>query len=232
MSSLLLAQLGGRGPLAGLGVRPGCHRYCPARSASIPRCPAGGPVDRRRRTPVPAHRDLARGRYPRLSRPSDQRRPAPRRRCAIRRPGHRPPQLPAVRVGDLVEQWYAVRDAGAALGDTTRWAPRTNHIESFERAPFIVGVNQGHVDFAYKGAHRDLVDDRISPADVAWISNWLGRLSDRQWRDAFRAGGYEPAVAARFIKRLRDKVSQGRALDYSWRKASTGSSAEAARAGQ
>ncbi|MEY4637371.1 MAG: hypothetical protein RJA55_3169 [Acidobacteriota bacterium] len=136
------------------------------------------------------------------------------------------------RAGDLVEQWYAVRDAGAALGDTTRWAPRTNHIESFERAPFIVGVNQGHVDFAYKGAHRDLVDDRISPADVAWISNWLGRLSDRQWRDAFRAGGYEPAVAARFIKRLRDKVSQGRALDYSWRKASTGSSAEAARAGQ
>lgn len=116
------------------------------------------------------------------------------------------------RTGDLVEQWYAVRDAGAALGDTDRWVPRTNHINSFERAPFIVGVNQGHVDFAYQGAHRDLVDNRISPADVVWISNWLGRLSDRQWHDAFRAGGYEPEVAARFIKRLRAKVEEGAAL--------------------
>lgn len=117
------------------------------------------------------------------------------------------------RTGDLVERWYAIRDLGAALGDTQRWAPRTNHIESFERTPFIVGVDHGRVNFAYKGPDRALVDDRILPADVAWISNWLGRLSDRQWHDAFRAGGYQPEVAARFIKRLRDKVNEGRALN-------------------
>lgn len=116
------------------------------------------------------------------------------------------------RTGDLVEQWYAVRDLGAALGDTERWAPRKNHIESFERTPFIAGVDQGHVEFAYKGWYRALVRDRISPADVVWISNWLGRLSDRQWNDAFRAGGYEPEVADRFIKRLRAKVEEGAAL--------------------
>lgn len=116
------------------------------------------------------------------------------------------------RDGDLVEQWFAVRDVGAALGDTERWAPRKNHIDSFERTPFIVGVNAGHVDFAYKGWYRPLVDDRITTADVAWISGWLGRLSERQWNDAFRAGGYEPAVAERFIKRLQAKVREGRAL--------------------
>jgi hypothetical protein len=28
--------------------------------------------------------------------------------------------------------------------------------------------------------------------------------------DAFRAGGYEPAVAGRFIARLQDKIAEGR----------------------
>jgi hypothetical protein len=40
----------------------------------------------------------------------------------------------------------------------------------------------------------------------------LGRLSDRQWQDAFRAGGYEPDVAARFIRVLRHKLEVGRRL--------------------
>jgi hypothetical protein len=31
----------------------------------------------------------------------------------------------------------------------------------------------------------------------------------KQWRDAFRAGGYEPAVADRFIRRLLAKIAEG-----------------------
>ena len=54
--------------------------------------------------------------------------------------------------------------------------------------------------------------DRITPEEVAWASELLGRLSEKQWQDAFRAGGYEPAVANRFIAKLREKIAQGRAL--------------------
>jgi hypothetical protein len=50
---------------------------------------------------------------------------------------------------------------------------------------------------------------------VGWASEWLGQLSDQQWRDAFRAGGYEPAVANRFIGRLRQKIVEGRRLGES-----------------
>jgi hypothetical protein len=114
--------------------------------------------------------------------------------------------------GDLVEQWYAVRDLGAALGDTNRFAPRKGHVESFERRPFILGVSNGHVDFAYDSWYESLVRDRITPDDVAWASNLLARLSDRQWRDAFRAGGYEPDVASRFIQKLHEKVEEGRSV--------------------
>jgi len=116
------------------------------------------------------------------------------------------------RDGDLVEQWYVTRDVGSALGDTNRIAPRKNHADSFEQMPFILGVSNGYVDFAYNGWYKNLVRERIKPEEVAWACNLLGRLSDKQMRDAFRAAGYEPDMAARFIARLREKIQQGRSL--------------------
>jgi hypothetical protein len=113
------------------------------------------------------------------------------------------------KTGDLVEQWYVVRDIGAALGDEYRIAPRKGNIDVFERQPFIVGVRNGHVDFAYSGRYQNLVRNRITPDDVVWISNLLAELSDEQWQDAFRAGGYDPEVAARFMQTLRKKIDQG-----------------------
>ncbi len=116
------------------------------------------------------------------------------------------------RKGDLVEQWYAVRDLGAALGDDHRFAPRKNHVGAFENTGFLTGISNGHVTFANRGWYQELVQERITPADVEWACDWLGRLSEQQWHDAFRAGGYSPGIAARFIRRLRDKVNEGRAL--------------------
>jgi len=117
------------------------------------------------------------------------------------------------RNGDLVEQWYLARDLGAALGDANPMAPRKNHPDSFERMPYILGVKNGHVEFAYSSWYKNLVRDRITADEVAWASELLGRLSDQQFADAFRAGGYEPAVANRFIAKLREKIEQGRALN-------------------
>ena len=116
------------------------------------------------------------------------------------------------RNGDLVEQWYVARDVGSALGDDNPISPRKNHPDSFEQMPFILGVNNGKVDFAYNGWYKNLVRDRITPDEVAWISELLGRLSDKQWADAFRAGGFDPDRADRFIKKLKEKVEQGRSL--------------------
>jgi hypothetical protein len=115
--------------------------------------------------------------------------------------------------GDYVEQWYVARDVGSALGDTQRMAPRKNHIDSFEQMPFILGVNHnGFVEFAYNGWYKNLVLNRIKPQDVAWLSDLFGKLSDKQMQDAFRAAGYDPDVAGRFIVKLREKIQQGRSL--------------------
>ena len=116
------------------------------------------------------------------------------------------------RDGDLVEQWFVARDVGSAFGDTHRMAPRKNHVESFEQVPFVLGVTNGFVDFAYQGWYKNLLEQRITPQEVAWACNLLARLTEQQMRDAFRAAHYEPDNANRFIARLREKIQQGRAL--------------------
>ena len=102
--------------------------------------------------------------------------------------------------------------SGRRSATGSRIAPRKGHAETFERQPFIIGVSNRYVDFAYNGWYEKLVRDRITPEDVAWASNLLAQLSDRQWRDAFSAGGYEPQVADRFIRTLQKKVEHGRGL--------------------
>jgi hypothetical protein len=116
------------------------------------------------------------------------------------------------RNGDLVEQWYVARDLGAALGDANQISPRKSHADSFEKVPFLLGANNGKVEFAYTGWYKNLVRDRITPEEVAWASELLGRLSEKQWADAFRAGGYDRDEAKRFITKLKEKIAQGRSL--------------------
>jgi hypothetical protein len=113
------------------------------------------------------------------------------------------------RSSEAAERWYVVRDIGTALGTTGRLAPRKGDPDAFERHGYITGVRNGFVRFDYRGWHQELVRDRITPEDVRWASRLLDRLSERQWQDAFRAGGYSPDVAARFVRTLRQKVDQG-----------------------
>jgi hypothetical protein len=113
------------------------------------------------------------------------------------------------RNGNVVEQWYVVRDIGTALGNTGRLAPTRGDPDVFARQPFILDVKDGFVTFNYHGWHQELVRDRITPDDVEWASRLVSQLSDRQWRDAFRAGGFAPAVTDRFITTLQARIAQG-----------------------
>lgn len=124
------------------------------------------------------------------------------------------------RTGDRIEQWYVVRDLGTALGSTGRLAPRRGDPDAFERRRFILDITNGFVRFDYHGWHQELVRDRITPEDVGYASDLLSQISDRQWRDAFRAGGYAPAAADRFIRTLEANIAQGQQVGGDdWRRA-------------
>ena len=53
---------------------------------------------------------------------------------------------------------------------------------------------------------------RVTTADVRWACDLLTRLSDRQWQDAFRAGGYNAEQTLRYVTKIKTKIAQGRVL--------------------
>jgi hypothetical protein len=116
---------------------------------------------------------------------------------------------------DGAPRWYVVRDVGNALGETAKLDAREGDPDLFDRLGFITGVHDGFVEFNYHGWHRELFTKRITPDDVRWACERLAKLSDAQWRDAFRAGGFESAVAERFIARLKAKIDEGLKLSAS-----------------
>jgi hypothetical protein len=104
--------------------------------------------------------------------------------------------------GGVSSHWYVVRDLGAALGETGRFAPRGNDATLFEQSPFILGVRKGYVEFANRSPYQHLFQHQITVDDVAWAGRLLTRLSPRQWREAFRAGGYTPDSAEQFLRKI------------------------------
>lgn len=108
--------------------------------------------------------------------------------------------------------WYVSRDLGHTFGRTGVIEAPRGDIEVFEQTPFIKGVENGRVKLEWRGRHDALLE-QITPADVRWICERLDALTDRQWEDAFRAGGYEKNLSARFIRRIKQKVAEGLALE-------------------
>ncbi len=109
------------------------------------------------------------------------------------------------------KRWYVARDLGQTFGRTGVIDAPRGDIEVFEETPYIRGVENGRVRFEYRGRHKPLFDN-IRPADVRWLCDRLQGLTDAQWRDAFRAGGIDPALAERFIRRMKQKIAEGLAL--------------------
>ena len=108
---------------------------------------------------------------------------------------------------------YVVRDLGTALGGTRRFPPHRGDLDVFERLPFATGMRDGYVAFdTYAGWYPELFRGRITAEDVAWACARLDEIRPDEWRDAFRAGDYPPAIAARYIARIRQKVADARAL--------------------
>jgi hypothetical protein len=110
---------------------------------------------------------------------------------------------------DGPKHWYVVRDLGTALGETGRLAPLRGNPDIFERQPFILDVRDGFVRFNYHGWHQELFS-HIAPHDLSFASDLMEQLTDKQWMDAFRAGGFPPREASRFIAALHERMGDAR----------------------
>lgn len=118
---------------------------------------------------------------------------------------------------------HVVQDLGASLGRTSypkimSWFPMRglgqgsrNDIDGFEQQDFIKRVDGDRVEFHYRGIHRPVVDS-LTARDVVWTCELMSRLTDAQWQGAFRAAGYPPDHAGRYIRKIKQKIGEGLAL--------------------
>jgi hypothetical protein len=120
--------------------------------------------------------------------------------------------------GDPNTHIYYVSDLGGTLGLTGsvfrniflfREAPAGTKGEpnDFASQPFIRGVKNGEVMFNYKGKNdQGLFGVKVENA--RWMGNLLGRLSDKQLGDAFRAGGFENAEVEIYVRAMRKRINE------------------------
>ena len=122
-----------------------------------------------------------------------------------------------------VSRWFVVRDLGASLGKFTYPAilrpfrlrgfgqGTRNDLPGFEAQGFITEVQGDKVTFDYRGIYRDVIGT-VTSAHLKWACERLGALTDAQWRDAFRAGGYSANQTARYVNKIKEKIALGISL--------------------
>jgi hypothetical protein len=86
-----------------------------------------------------------------------------------------------------------------------------NNLEDFEAQGFVKRIDADVVEFEYQGIDDALVDS-VNRADLRWTCELLSRLSDRQWQDAFRAGGYTEEQRRRYVRKIQEKIAHARGL--------------------
>ena len=118
---------------------------------------------------------------------------------------------------------YVVQDLGASFGKPRlarsnkllallpgRVGTR-NDIDDFEDTTLIRDVKGSEVTLDYRGPRGEILET-MNVADVIWACELMNRLHDAQLDDAFEAAGYDAAIRARFITKIRSKIREGLAL--------------------
>jgi hypothetical protein len=116
------------------------------------------------------------------------------------------------RQGRRREARYLITDWGGSMGrwggnvvTRGRWDP-----EGFEtQTPELVTAVEGDmVRFGYVGQRTPDVSTGISTADVRWLCQYLGRLTDLQLKSALDASGASTDEAERFTRAIRNRIEQ------------------------
>lgn len=106
---------------------------------------------------------------------------------------------------------YFVADWGASMG---KWG----HVYSRNKwdckgyteqtRGFVKGVKNGIVEWGYVGQRTEDAAKDIRVSDVAWLMQYLGRITDPQLRAALRASGASPEEIECFTTAVRTRIEQ------------------------
>jgi len=124
-----------------------------------------------------------------------------------------------------------VSDLGASFGSPGHSWPKQKsrgNLYSYSRSQFIDKVTPEFVDFHtptrpalfYAVALPQFISrlrlrgtcKQIPRSDARWMGHMLGRLSQRQIRDAFRAAGYSPLEVEGFSRVVESRIAELKSL--------------------
>jgi hypothetical protein len=106
---------------------------------------------------------------------------------------------------------FATVDLGGSLGKWGNVITRTiGDCKGFEsQTPNLVkGVENGRVRFTFSGKHSDLLVEDVSVADVQWLMQYLGQVTDEQIRTGLSASGATPEDTECYARSLRNRIEQ------------------------
>jgi len=120
--------------------------------------------------------------------------------------------------GDRDAKIYYIADLGGTLGSTGSFftklpffgnapAGSKGEPDAYAGQPFIDGVHNGQVVFHYKGKDPKALDG-VTVENARWMGDLLGRLSDKQLADAYRAGGFNDSEVMTYVKATRARIDQ------------------------
>jgi hypothetical protein len=113
--------------------------------------------------------------------------------------------------GGSERTYYLINDWGACLG---RWGGFVTREKwncadfASQTDSFVKGVEGGRVKFGFNGKRAAELAKQITAADVRWIMQYAGRITDSQLRDALRASGATAAEMGCFTAALRNRIEQ------------------------
>ena len=114
---------------------------------------------------------------------------------------------------------YYVNDLGAALGSTGAWFTKLPWLtkarsetkgvpKDYVKNGFIASVKKGEVQFRIVRREASQALEGVKAEHARWLGNLLGRLSEKQLTDAFRAGGFSESEVAIYVKEIRERIRQ------------------------
>ena len=114
--------------------------------------------------------------------------------------------------GGAGELRYVISDLGATFGKTGNFITHSrNEPEKYIKTGFVERVEGGRVKFEYNGKKGSLFEN-ITVEQAKWIGDILGRLTEEQIKDAFRAANYEPEVVEGLAQEVLGRINSLRRL--------------------
>jgi len=107
-----------------------------------------------------------------------------------------------------VKDWYIVADWGGTLGKMggafshSKW-----DLDAYRKQSFIDGVSGNMVRLSYSGKGGRILA-AVPVEHARWFCDVVGKLSDDQLREAFRAAGASQTETSGFTTRIREKINE------------------------